>query len=236
MAHPHGFPDFRKEAREIQDVLVGAAGQRPVARRVCLLEVEQDEVRVFEHGADFRESRLFAGKRRAGGVEARVDARGLRLFEEFGEKFRLPERFPAADRDAAFGSPVRTETQRLLQQFIGRKPQRRVLHAPGVGVVAVLAAHRASLQKDDVPHARPVDGAEAFERMDKRLWHKFLLCRCGSDARVARAGDYVELLLAGQVDEFHGVAGDADREVRVLLLFRMLHRVDELFAAEDVDI
>lgn len=50
------------------------------------------------------------------------------------------------------------------------------------------------------------------------------------------AGDDVELLLTGQVDEFDGVARDADGEVRVFRLFGVLHAVDELVNAEDVDV
>ena len=57
-----------------------------------------------------------------------------------------------------------------------------------------------------------------------------------SHGRVAGAGDNVQLLLTGEVDELDRVAGDADGEVGVLLLLRMLHGVDELLAAEDVDV
>ena len=51
---------------------------------------------------------------------------------------------------------------------------------------------------------------------------------------MAGAGDDVHLLLAGQVDELDRVAGDADGEVGVLFLFRVLHGVQQLLLAEDV--
>lgn len=50
------------------------------------------------------------------------------------------------------------------------------------------------------------------------------------------ARDDIELLLARQVDELHGIAGHADREIRVLRFLRMLHAVDELIDAENIDV
>ena len=48
--------------------------------------------------------------------------------------------------------------------------------------------------------------------------------------------DNVELLLLGQVDELDRVAGDTDGEVGVLLLLGVLHGVQQLFHAKDVDV
>ena len=48
--------------------------------------------------------------------------------------------------------------------------------------------------------------------------------------------DNVELLLLGQVDELDRVAGNTDGEVGVLLLFGVLHGVQQLFHAKDVDV
>gem|GEM_PF-6288936 len=60
--------------------------------------------------------------------------------------------------------------------------------------------------------------------------------RASLHSLVAGAGNDIELLLARQVDELHGIAGDADGEVRVLGLFGVLHRVDELLCTEDIDV
>ena len=51
---------------------------------------------------------------------------------------------------------------------------------------------------------------------------------------VERTGDHVELLLLGELDEVHRVAGDAHGQVRVL--FRMLDGILELFLAQHVDV
>lgn len=48
--------------------------------------------------------------------------------------------------------------------------------------------------------------------------------------------DDIELLFSGEIDELDGIAGDADGEVGVFGLLRMLHRILELIDAEDVDV
>ena len=53
---------------------------------------------------------------------------------------------------------------------------------------------------------------------------------------MAGAGDDVQLLLTGQIDELHGVAGDTDGEVLVFGLLRVLHGIQQHFLAEDVHI
>ena len=50
------------------------------------------------------------------------------------------------------------------------------------------------------------------------------------------AGNHVELLFASELDEAHGVARNADREVLVFFLLRMFHGVLELFNAEHVHV
>ena len=53
---------------------------------------------------------------------------------------------------------------------------------------------------------------------------------------MASARDHVELLLARQINEFDRVARHADREVCILRLLGMLHRVNQLLRPEDVDV
>ena len=53
---------------------------------------------------------------------------------------------------------------------------------------------------------------------------------------MAGTGDDVQLLFLGQVDELNGVTGNTDGEVGVLLLLGVLHSVDQLLGAKDVDV
>ena len=53
---------------------------------------------------------------------------------------------------------------------------------------------------------------------------------------MAGARNDVELLLPCKIDELDRISGNADSEVRVLFLFGMLHSVNELFGAENIDV
>ena len=46
--------------------------------------------------------------------------------------------------------------------------------------------------------------------------------------------DHVELLLSAELDEIHRVAGDANRQLRILL--RVIHRVDQCLTIEYVNV
>ena len=53
---------------------------------------------------------------------------------------------------------------------------------------------------------------------------------------MAGSGDDIELLFLGEVDEFDRISGDADGEVRIFRFLWVVHAIDELFFAEDVDV
>ena len=51
---------------------------------------------------------------------------------------------------------------------------------------------------------------------------------------MAGSCDNVKLLLSCKVDELNSISGNTDREVCILLFFRMLHSIDEFFFTEYV--
>ena len=53
---------------------------------------------------------------------------------------------------------------------------------------------------------------------------------------MAGSCDDVKLLLSCQVDKLNGITGNTDREVCVLRLFRMFHRVLQLIKTEDIHV
>ena len=53
---------------------------------------------------------------------------------------------------------------------------------------------------------------------------------------MAGSGDNIQLLLAGQVDEFNRITGYTDCEVCILLFLRMLHSIDQFLCAEYIHI
>ena len=53
---------------------------------------------------------------------------------------------------------------------------------------------------------------------------------------VEGSGDDIKLLFSGKGDELDGITGNTDREVSVFRLLRMLHGIEKLLFAEDVDV
>src|SRR5699024_8662279 len=57
---------------------------------------------------------------------------------------------------------------------------------------------------------------------------------CRLHGSVACSRDNIQLLLTGQVDEFHRITGYTDGEVCILFFLRMLHSVDQFLCTEYV--
>ena len=53
---------------------------------------------------------------------------------------------------------------------------------------------------------------------------------------VEGSGDDIKLLFSGKRDELDGITGNTDREVGVFRLLRMIHGIEKLLFAEDVDV
>ena len=51
---------------------------------------------------------------------------------------------------------------------------------------------------------------------------------------MAGSGNYIQLLLSGQVNEFYSISRNTDGEVCILFFLRMFHCIDEFFFAKYV--
>ena len=100
----------------------------------------------------------------------------------------------------------------------------------GIRVVAVSAAQGAALQKENRSGARAVHQAHGFDGVYKALHSMppYL------DSLVERPVDYVQLMLPPQLVEPHGIAGNPNGEVGVLLW--MIHGIDEQGLLQDIDV
>ena len=76
-----------------------------------------------------------------------IKKNGIGFLEKFDEKVYLHQGFSAAHGDAALVSPITLESLCLIQQVIGT-PLFSYPRLPGIRVVAELAAHGTTLQKD----------------------------------------------------------------------------------------
>ena len=174
MADPDRFADLVEVARQIEDVLVGAASQLSVRLVVNQLDIEQQQVGVFHQLIKFAEIRLLSCERISTGIQCCVNAVLFCLAEQLDQEVNLQQRFSAAYGNAALFAPVIFVAERLFQHLIRGLPV-GIFRRPGVRVVAELAAHVAALHENHVAYARSVDGSEALDRMDRALYRAIVI-------------------------------------------------------------
>ena len=139
--------------------------------RVDVLHIQQQDVRYLHQLFELAEERFLPGKGLAGSVDAGADAPGFGLPEQVQQEIHLEQRFPSADGDAPFRTPVGPVAFRLVQQFVSGFQLAPLAAFPGVHIVAVQASHVAALDKDDETGSGPVHGPEGFDGMDTSLDH-----------------------------------------------------------------
>ena len=102
---------------------------------------------------------LLCGEGCGGGIEAGMHALGFEAGKQFGEEGKLQHGLAARRRHAALGAEIALVFEGFFDGVFHRNFP-AAANLPGVGIVAVLAAHRAALKEDDEADARTVDRAE----------------------------------------------------------------------------
>ena len=186
MADPDGLLDAVEVTEKFDDVFVAVACEFLV--RVCIdvLDVHEQEVSGFHQTFKFRERFASGPERDAACVDARVDSRRFCRFEEFNHEVDLCKRFAAAYGDAAIGSPVGLVAYGFFQQVFGAYFKRSIRCSvctfrpenPCFRVVAELAAHGATLRKDDKSNSRSIDRSERFKLIDSSESHDAKIKNC----------------------------------------------------------
>ena len=167
MPDPEGDAQLRDVPGHGKDVGVVFAGEAAGLFGVDLFQVKDDEAGGLHQRVKLGQiGRVVGAERLTGCVQRGVHALGAGKLEELRHEVHLPQRFAAADGDAAFLAPVIAVAPDVLEQLL-RRPFRAALSAPRFGVVAVFAAQGTALQKDNEPDTRPVHRAEAFQRVDE---------------------------------------------------------------------
>ena len=113
-------------------------------------------------------------KRCSGGVQTGVYICRFCSLKQLQEKIHLQKRFPSADSDSAFCTPIRTKAECFSDQFFRslKRSRKRLLRIclPGVRVVAETAAHGAALEKNEIADAGAIHRSKAFCGMDQSLY------------------------------------------------------------------
>ena len=186
MADPDGLLDAVEVTEKFDDVFVTVA--REFLVRICIdvLDVHEQEVGGFHQSFEFCERFASGPERDAACVDARVDSRRFCSFEEFNHEVDLCKRFAAAYGDAAIGSPVGLVAYGFFQQVFGAYFKRSIRcsvctfrpEIPCFRVVAELAAHGATLRKDDKSNSRSIDRSERFKLIDSSESHAVKIKNC----------------------------------------------------------
>ena len=186
MADPDGLLDAVEVTEKFDDVFVAVACEFLVLVCIDVLDVHEQEIGGFHQTFKFRERFASGPERDAACVDARVDSRRFCSFEEFNHEVDLCKRFAAAYGDAAIGSPVGLVAYGFFQQVFGAYFKRSIRcsvctfrpEIPCFRVVAELAAHGATLRKDDKSNSRSIDRSERFKLIDSSESHDAKIKNC----------------------------------------------------------
>ena len=186
VADPDGLLDAVKVAEKLDDVFVTVAREFLVRVGVDVLDVHEQEIGGFHQPFELCKLFACAPERDSARVDACVDSRRFCRFEEFNHEVDLCKRFAAAYGDATIGSPVGLVAHGFFQQVFCRNFERAVRGSvcafrpeiPCFRVVAELAAHGATLRKDDKSNSRSIDRSERFKLIDSSESHDAKIKNC----------------------------------------------------------
>ena len=160
VANPCGFVDVAQVVEEGLVVLSGVACVVGVQGVVEGLDVEQDEVGVFQCLPGF------LAENHAAGVECGVESCLVAETEKLDEKVGLHEGFASRAGDASLADEVLV-AEHLCQQFFGCPfVLHGAVHRPCVGVVAEGTPHGAALKEGDETDAGAIDSPERFDAVN----------------------------------------------------------------------
>ena len=147
VSNPNGLMDVGEIAGTIQYVLVAVTCKPTMLLAIDVLDVEQYQVGSLHQALELIKEWLLASKRLSSCVETGVDAATMGLLEQVDQKINLQQSLASANGDAAIGAPVAAVALGLVEQFTDRCRCATGVgtSAPGVGVVAVAAAHLTTL-------------------------------------------------------------------------------------------
>ena len=166
MTNPYRLAYLAEVAGTIEYVLIGMKREFTMLFIIDMLDIKKNGIGNGHQTLEFLKYFPFFPKRLSRGIKTGVDAALMRLLEQFDEKVYLHQGFSATHGDAALVSPIALESLCLIQQVIGT-PLFSYPRLPGIRVVAELAAHGTTLQKDQKSDAWSIYRTKALYAMYK---------------------------------------------------------------------
>ena len=169
LPYPYILAVIRKVPCKRQLVFVARAGELPAPLAVYVLDVEKEQVGIFQKFCVLLQALFACGVE---GDSRRVDggmhAVRFQQAKKFGNEVDLQQRFAARYGHPAAAAPVVFVAQRAPCHLFGGIFA-AAARVPAVGIVAVFAPERTALHEYHIAYPRAVDRAETFEGMDTSL-------------------------------------------------------------------
>ena len=172
MANPYRLVYIAEIAGTIEYVLIGMKREFTMLFIIDMLDIKKNGIGNGHQTLEFLKHLPFFSKRLSRGVKTGVDTTLMGFLEKFDEKVYLHQGFSTTHGDAALVSPITLESLCFIQQVIGT-PLFSYPRLPGIWVVAELAAHGTTLQKDQKSDAWSIYRTKALYAVNKSFMHSF---------------------------------------------------------------
>ena len=172
MANPYWLVYIAEIAGTIEYVLIAMKRKLAMLFVIDMLDIKKNGIGYGHQALEFLKHLPFFPKGLSRGIKTGVDATLMGFLEKFDEKVYLHQGFSATHGDAALVSPITLKSLCLIQQVISC-PFLSYPRLPGIRVVAELAAHGTTLQKDQKSDAWSIYRTKALYAVNKTLMHSF---------------------------------------------------------------
>ena len=147
MTNPYRLVYIAEIAGTIEYVLIAMKRQLAMLFIIDMLDIQKDRICNGHQTLEFLKEFSFFLKWLRRGIKTGIDATLMRFLKQFDEKVYLHQGFSTAHGNTALVSPITLESLCLVQKVIST-PLFSYPRLPRIRVVAELAAHGTTLQKD----------------------------------------------------------------------------------------
>lgn len=170
VTYPYRFVNLAKIAGTIEYVLIAMKRQLTMLFIIDMLDIQKNRISNSHQTLEFLKEFSFFLKWLRRGIKTGIEATLMRFLEQFDEKVYLHQGFSTAHGNTALVSPITLESLCLIQKVISC-PFLSYPRLPRIRVVAELAAHRTTLQKDQKSDAWSIYRTKALYAVNKTFMH-----------------------------------------------------------------
>ena len=170
VTNPYRLVNLTEIAGTIEYVLIGMKRKLLMLFIVDMLDIQKNCISNSHQTLEFLEDFSLSSERLGRCIETGIDTSLMGFLEEFDEKVYLHQGFSTTHGNTSLISPITLESLCLVQKVIGC-PLFSYPRLPGIRVVAELAAHRTTLQKDQKSDAWSIYRTKALYTVNKTFMH-----------------------------------------------------------------